>query len=72
MVELTEDAGMIVIEGDEYLSSPLDMRSKFLHYRPHVAVLSGIAWDHMNVSKRTRAIRTLSCALSRAWKRARY
>ena len=51
MVELTEDAGMIVIEGDEYLSSPLDMRSKFLHYRPHVAVLSGIAWDHMNVFK---------------------
>lgn len=51
MVELTEDAGTIVIEGDEYLSSPLDMRSKFLHYHPHVAVISGIAWDHMNVFK---------------------
>lgn len=49
MVELTDDAPRIVIEGDEYLSSPLDRRSKFLHYRPHVAVLSGIAWDHMNV-----------------------
>ncbi len=51
MVELTEDAGTIVIEGDEYLSSPLDMRSKFLHYHPRVAVISGIAWDHMNVFK---------------------
>ena len=49
MVELTEDAPVIVIEGDEYLSSPLDRRSKFLHYRPHVAVISGVAWDHMNV-----------------------
>lgn len=49
MVELSDDAPSIVIEGDEYLSSPLDRRSKFLHYRPHVAVLSGIAWDHMNV-----------------------
>ena len=45
MVELSEENPVIVIEGDEYLSSPLDMRSKFLHYRPHVAVISGIAWD---------------------------
>ena len=51
MVELSEENPVIVIEGDEYLSSPLDMRSKFLHYRPHVAVISGIAWDHMNVFK---------------------
>ena len=49
MVELTDQAPTIVIEGDEYLSSPLDRRSKFLHYRPHVAVITGIAWDHMNV-----------------------
>lgn len=49
MVELTDEAPTIVIEGDEYLSSPLDRRSKFLHYRPHVAVITGIAWDHMNV-----------------------
>ena len=45
MVELSEENPVIVIEGDEYLSSPLDMRSKFLHYRPHVAVISGIAWE---------------------------
>ena len=51
MVELSADAPYIVIEGDEYLSSPLDMRSKFLHYRPHVALITGIAWDHMNVFK---------------------
>lgn len=51
MVELSADAPYIVIEGDEYLSSPLDMRSKFLHYRPHVAIITGIAWDHMNVFK---------------------
>ncbi|MDD4819556.1 MAG: Mur ligase family protein, partial [Flavobacteriales bacterium] len=51
MVELTKENPYIVIEGDEYLSSPLDMRSKFLHYRPDVAIISGIAWDHMNVFK---------------------
>lgn len=48
MVQLT-DAPIIVIEGDEYLSSPLDRRPKFLHYRPHIAILTGVAWDHMNV-----------------------
>lgn len=40
---------LAVFEGDEYLSSPLDPRPKFLHYRPHLAVLTGIAWDHINV-----------------------
>jgi UDP-N-acetylmuramate: L-alanyl-gamma-D-glutamyl-meso-diaminopimelate ligase len=50
MVQLT-DAPLIVIEGDEYLSSPMDMRSKFLHYHPHIAVITGIAWDHINVFK---------------------
>ncbi len=43
------DAPVIVIEGDEYLSSPIDRRPKFLHYYPHVMLMSGIAWDHVNV-----------------------
>ncbi len=48
MVQLS-DAPIIVIEGDEYLSSPIDRRPKFLHYKPHLAVITGIAWDHINV-----------------------
>lgn len=48
MVRLS-DAPIIVIEGDEYLTSALDPRPKFLHYRPHIALISGIAWDHINV-----------------------
>ena len=48
MVRLS-DAPLMVIEGDEYLSSPLDRRPKILHYEPHIAILTGIAWDHMNV-----------------------
>ncbi len=48
MVRLS-DAPIIVIEGDEYLSSPIDRRSKFLHYQPHIAILTGVAWDHINV-----------------------
>lgn len=43
------DAGIIILEGDEYLSSPLDPRPKFLHYKPQIAIITGIAWDHMNV-----------------------
>lgn len=43
------DAPIIIIEGDEYLSSPLDPTPKFLRYRHHVGVISGIAWDHANV-----------------------
>lgn len=43
------DAGMIVLEGDEYLSSPMDPRPKFVHYKPHITIITGIAWDHMNV-----------------------
>lgn len=43
------DAPIIVIEGDEYLSSALDKRPKMLHYKPHIAVITGIAWDHINV-----------------------
>lgn len=48
MVKLT-DASIIVIEGDEYLASAIDMYPKFLCYKPHVAVITGIAWDHINV-----------------------
>lgn len=48
MVSLT-DAPVAIIEGDEYLSSPLDLRSKFLHYDPEIAIITGIAWDHINV-----------------------
>lgn len=43
------DAPIMIIEGDEYLSSPIDRRPKFLWYKPDIAVLSGIAWDHINV-----------------------
>ena len=49
MVKLTEEAPIIILEGDEYLSSPIDRRPKFHWYKPHIAVLSGIAWDHINV-----------------------
>ena len=49
MVRLSESAKYAVFEGDEYLTSPLDLRSKFLWYHPHVAILTGIAWDHINV-----------------------
>ncbi len=49
MVKLTKDAPTIILEGDEYLSSKLDPRPKFLLYKPHMALISGIAWDHINV-----------------------
>jgi UDP-N-acetylmuramate: L-alanyl-gamma-D-glutamyl-meso-diaminopimelate ligase len=49
MVKLTEEADIIILEGDEYLSSPIDRRPKFHLYHPHVAIISGIAWDHINV-----------------------
>ena len=49
MVRLSDTAKYAVFEGDEYLTSPLDLRSKFLWYKPHVAILTGIAWDHINV-----------------------
>ena len=48
MVQLS-DAKYIVIEGDEYLSSPLDLKPKFHWYAPHIAIITGIAWDHINV-----------------------
>lgn len=49
MVKITDDNDFMVIEGDEYLSSPLDRRPKFHLYKPNIALLSGIAWDHVNV-----------------------
>jgi UDP-N-acetylmuramate: L-alanyl-gamma-D-glutamyl-meso-diaminopimelate ligase len=49
MVHLTESNDFIVLEGDEYLSSPIDRRPKFHLYQPNIALLSGIAWDHINV-----------------------
>lgn len=51
MVKLTAEENFAVIEGDEYLSSPLDKRSKFLWYKPNLAIITGIAWDHFNVFK---------------------
>jgi len=48
MVHLS-DAPVIIIEGDEYLSSPIDRSPKFLHYKPHISVITGVAWHHMNV-----------------------
>ena len=49
MVHLTEKNDFIVLEGDEYLSSPIDRRPKFHLYQPNIALISGIAWDHINV-----------------------
>lgn len=51
MVKLSETANVMIFEGDEYLTSALDPRPKFHVYMPHIAVVSGIAWDHMNVFK---------------------
>ncbi len=49
MVKLTKEAPIIIIEGDEYLASPIDRRPKFHLYKANLALLSGIAWDHINV-----------------------
>ncbi|MGZ2369130.1 UDP-N-acetylmuramate--L-alanine ligase [Ancylomarina sp. YFZ004] len=49
MVKLSKDAKIAVFEGDEYLASPIDPRPKFHLYHPHIALLTGIAWDHINV-----------------------
>lgn len=49
MVNLTDENEFILIEGDEYLSSPIDRRPKFHLYEPNIALISGIAWDHINV-----------------------
>lgn len=49
MVHLTRKNDFMILEGDEYLSSPIDRRPKFHLYKPNIALLSGIAWDHINV-----------------------
>ena len=49
MTHLTEDNEFVVLEGDEYLSSAIDRRPKFHLYKPNIALISGIAWDHVNV-----------------------
>ncbi|WP_316803047.1 UDP-N-acetylmuramate--L-alanine ligase [Pedobacter nototheniae] len=49
MVKVTNEAPVMIIEGDEYLASPIDRRPKFHLYKANVAVISGIAWDHINV-----------------------
>lgn len=48
MVRLTKDAPLIIIEGDEYLASAIDQQPKFHLYKPHIALISGVAWDHVN------------------------
>ena len=49
MVELADVNKIAVFEGDEYLTSPIDRRPKFHLYKPHIGLITGIAWDHMNV-----------------------
>ncbi len=49
MVKISDSANVMILEGDEYLSSPIDRRPKFHLYKPDIALLSGIAWDHINV-----------------------
>ena len=49
MVRLSHTAKVMVIEGDEYLTSPIDRRPKFHLYHPNVGIITGIEWDHINV-----------------------
>jgi UDP-N-acetylmuramate: L-alanyl-gamma-D-glutamyl-meso-diaminopimelate ligase len=49
MVKLSDDAPVIIVEGDEYPASPADLAPKFMHYQAHIALISGIAWDHVNI-----------------------
>ncbi len=48
---MTENNDFILLEGDEYLSSAIDSSPKFHHYKPQIALISGISWDHVNVFK---------------------
>lgn len=48
-VRLSPKAPVLLVEGDEYLASRADPRPKFLLYQPHMAVITGISWDHINV-----------------------
>jgi len=49
MVKLTDDAPVIIIEGDEYLASPIRRQPKFMFYHHHIGLISGLAWDHVNI-----------------------
>ena len=49
MTQITDNHDFVVLEGDEYLSSAIDRRPKFHLYKPNIALISGIAWDHVNV-----------------------
>lgn len=49
MVRISQSSKIAIIEGDEYLSSRLDPRPKMLLYHGNIVVVTGIAWDHMNV-----------------------
>jgi UDP-N-acetylmuramate: L-alanyl-gamma-D-glutamyl-meso-diaminopimelate ligase len=49
MAQLSNDAPVLVVEGDEYPASPDNLVPKFLFYHPHIALISGIAWDHVNI-----------------------
>ena len=49
MAGISDESEIAIFEGDEYLASPIDPRPKFHLYKPHIAVISGIAWDHINV-----------------------
>ncbi len=49
MVELNDSNTIAIFEGDEYLTSPIDLRPKFHLYKPHISLITGIAWDHVNV-----------------------
>ncbi|HRH70217.1 MAG TPA: Mur ligase family protein [Flavobacteriales bacterium] len=51
MVKLSEKSRVAIIEGDEYLASALQPVPKFHLYKPDIALISGIAWDHINVFK---------------------
>lgn len=51
MVKISDGNDFIILEGDEYLSSPIDSSPKFSHYKPNIALISGISWDHINVFK---------------------
>lgn len=48
-VKFSQNADVIILEGDEYLASPLQKESKFMFYKPHIALITGVAWDHINV-----------------------
>ena len=48
-VSLSNENDFIIIEGDEYLSSRIHDTPKFHVYKPNIALISGISWDHVNV-----------------------